>query len=827
MTKKPVNEGSAGFSRRQFLEAIGAAGALGMLGAGTSLVSFGAAAAEANSGEVLTGSHWGAFRAKVQGGRIVSYTPWGKGLLPTAQLKGVIDSIYSPTRIKYPMVRRAYLEKGPGSDPASRGTGDFVRVSWDQALDLVTKELQRIEKTYGPAATFAGSYGWKSPGKLHNCQNLLRRMMNLKGGFVNSSGDYSTGASQIVMPHVVGTLEVYEQQTAWPVVVDKSELVVFWGANPLLTNQIGWAIADHDGYAGLKALKDSGKKVICIDPIKTETCTYFNAEWLAPKPQTDVALMLGIAHTLVAEKLHDTKFLSTYTSGFDKFQPYLMGEKDSTPKTAEWAAAICGIPADVIKELARRFAKNRTMLASGWSLQRQHHGEQAHWMLVTLASMLGQIGLPGGGFGLSYHYANGGAPSADSPVMPGITDGGKAVAGAAWLTESGAATIPVGRVVDMLLNPGKPFDFNGKQAKYPDIKMAYWVGGNPFAHHQDRNRMVKAFQKLETFIVQDFQWTATARHADIVLPATTSYERNDMEHVGDYSMRTIMAMKKVVEPMFEAKNDYDIFAAIAKRLGKEKEFTEGKSEMDWIKSFYDAALSQAKAKKVEMPDFDTFWKGAGVVEFPISAEAKSFVRHAKFREDPLLNPLGTPTGRIEIYSKNIEKMAYDDCPAHPTWMEPVERLDGPNTKAPLHISTAHPHDRLHSQLCGTVLRDGYAVGGRGPCLINTADAKARGIKDGDVVRVFNERGQILAGAKVTDAIRPGVVRVSEGGWYDPADPGKPGSLCRYGDVNVLTVDIGTSKLAQGNCGHTAVGDVEKYKGEAPKPQVFVAPKNAA
>src|SRR6185369_10296338 len=177
------------------------------------------------------------------------------------------------------------------------------------------------------------------------------------------------------------------------------------------------------------------------------------------------------------------------------------------------------------------------------------------------------------------------------------------------------------------------------------VKLAYWAGGNPFAHQQDRNRMVKAFQKLETFIVQDFQWTATARHADIVLPATTSYERNDIEHVGDYSMRAILAMKKVVEPMFEARNDYDIFAGIAKRMGKEKEFTEGKSEMDWIRSFYDAALSQAKTKKVEMPAFDAFWNGAGVVEFPIPASAKTFVRHGKFREDPLLNPLGTPSGR--------------------------------------------------------------------------------------------------------------------------------------------------------------------------------------
>ena len=268
----------------------------------------------------------------------------------------------------------------------------------------------------------------------------------------------------------------------------------------MLTNQIGWTIADHDGYAGLKALKDSGKKVICIDPEKTETCTYLKAEWLAPKPQTDVAMMLGIAHTLVAEKLHDTKFLATYTTGFEKFQPYLMGESDKTPKTAEWASAICGIPAAVIKELALRFAKNRTMLASGWSIQRQHHGEQAHWMLVTLASMLGQIGLPGGGFGLSYHYANGGAPSADSPVMPGITDGGKAVAGAAWLTAGGAASIPCSRMVDMLLNPGAAYTYNGQRLISPDIRLVYWAGGNPFHHHQDLSRLLKAWQKPSSII---------------------------------------------------------------------------------------------------------------------------------------------------------------------------------------------------------------------------------------------------------------------------------------------------------------------------------------
>ncbi|ABC22088.1 trimethylamine-N-oxide reductase (cytochrome c) [Rhodospirillum rubrum F11] len=823
MSKMSPPTAFAAQTRRTFLKASAAAGALGLVA--PSLLSAGVARA-AEDGEVLTGSHWGAFRATVKGGKMTAIKPWEKDPHPSHQLTGVMDSIYSPTRIKYPMVRRAFLEKGPGASPETRGAGDFVRVTWDQALDLVAKELTRVRKDHGPTSIFAGSYGWMSPGKLHNCRSLVRRLLNQTGGFVSSSGDYSTGASQVIMPHVMGTLEVYEQPTVWPVVVEHSDLVVFWGADPMTTNQIGWLIPDHGAYVGLKALKESGKKVICIDPVRTETCDYLGAEWIAPKPQTDMAMMLGVAHTLYTEKLHDQSFLDDYTFGFDRFLPYLTGESDKTPKSAEWASAICGIPAEVIKDLARRIVKGRTMLASGWSMQRQHHGEQIHWMLVTLASMVGQIGLPGGGFGLSYHYANGGSPSATGPVLPAISDGSAAVKGAAWLAAGGAASIPVARVVDMLMNPGKEFDFNGTKAIYPDTKLIYWTGGNPFAHHQNRNRMVEAFRKVETFIVHDFQWTATARHADIVLPATTSYERNDIEQIGDYALSSVLAMKKVVEPVFEARSDFDILAAVAERLGTRDAFTEGKDEMGWIKEFYDNALGQAKAKGVTMPDFETFWKGEGVVSFPISDEAKAFVRYSAFREDPLLEPLGTPTGKIEIYSKNIEKMGYDDCPAHPTWMEPVERLDGPGAKFPLHITTSHPKSRLHSQLCGTKLRDSYTVAGREPCLINEADAKARGISNGDVVRVFNDRGQILAGAVVTNAIRPGVIRVNEGGWYDPTEPTKPGSLCKYGDVNVLTVDIGTSKLAQGNCGHTAIGDVEKYAEAAPAVTVFAAPKNA-
>ena len=815
---------SSALSRRSFVSAALASGAFGF--GATSLLSSGARAATSASRDVLTGCHWGAFRAHVADGRIVSIKPWEKNPRPSAQLPGVLDSVYSPTRIKYPMVRRAWLEHGPGADTAGRGEADFVRVGWSQALDLVAGELERVRAAHAPTAIFAGSYGWKSPGKLHNCQSLLRRMLSQNGGFVNTSGDYSTGAAQAILPYVVGSIEVYEQPTAWPLLARSSDLVVFWGADPVNNNQIGYLIADHGAYAGLDALKAARKQVICIDPVRTETCTSLDAEWIAPRPQTDVAMMLGIAHTLYTEKLHDEKFLATYTTGFDKFLPYLLGQPDGTPKTAEWAAAICDVPAAKLTELARRFAQQRTMLACGYSLQRQHHGEQAHWMRITLASMLGQIGLPGGGYGLSYHYASGGTPAATGPVLAGIGDGGASTLGADWLSKSGSSTIPVSRVVEMLRNPGKAFDFNGTRGVYPDVKLADWVGGNPFAHQQDRNQMVQAWQKLETFIVHDFQWTATARRADIVLPATTSYERNDIEQVGDYSLTHLLAMKKVIEPMFEARNDYDIFADIAERLGTKAAFTQGRTEMDWIRAFYEAARVQARAKAIEMPIFDAFWNSDDALAFPIEASAEAYVRHADFRADPLLNALGTASGRIEIFSQDVAKMGYDDCPPHPTWMEPAERLAGPTTRYPLHVDTSHPKLRLHSQLCGTALRASYAIAGREPCLMNPADAARRSLSDGDIVGVFNDRGQILAGLRISAGIRPGVIRINEGGWFDPVDPRKPGSLCRFGDVNNLTLGIGSSKLAQGNCGHTAVADVEKYTGESRPVDVFDTPRNA-
>ena len=284
----------------------------------------------------------------------------------------------------------------------------------------------------------------------------------------------------------------------------------------------------------------------------------------------------------------------------------------------------------------------------------------------------------------------------------------------------------------------------------------------------------------------------------------------------------IMTMQQVVEPLFESKNDFDIFADLAERLGFRDKFTEGRDEMEWLRHAYAGAQKQAEKKKLSMPDFDTFWKD-GVIEFP--EENKNMVLYSGFRKDPNKKPLGTPSGKIEIYSPVIAKYGYDDSPPYPMWQEPYEWLGSKEAKAhPLHLVSSHPKYRLHSQLNQTSLREMYTVKGREPMFINPADAKARGIKDGDLVRVFNGRGQMLAGAKVTNKIRQGVIRVDEGGWYDPVEPGKAGSLCKYGCNNVLSKDVRSSKLGQGSTVKTNLTQVEKYTGSVPKVTAFDPPQ---
>lgn len=779
-----------------------------------------------NKQTILTAAHWGAMNVTVENGVAVSSEMALPSQLANPMTTVVADQLYSEARVRYPMVRKGYLEGNP--DTTLRGRDEWVRVSWTEALNLVHNQLMQTRKQHGNSAIFAGSYGWYSSGSLHAARILLQRYMNLTGGFTGTTGDYSTGAAQVILPHVLGGIEVYEPQTAWQQVINHAEIVVLWGANPLTTLQIAWTAAEPQGRDYLLKLKESGKRVICIDPIRNETAKLLDAEWLPIHTATDVPLVLGIAHSLLKYNLHDSDFLDKYTTGFEQFEAYLLGKNDGQVKDAAWASRICGLSVEIIENLAKAFAAQRTMIIASWGIQRQRHGEQAHWALATLCAMLGQIGLDGGGFVFNYRLMSGGLSGQQAVRLGAISakvgeNLGQKEGQSAWLVQSSQIVFPVARIADALLNPHKTIDFNGKKITYPDIKVVYWAGGNPFAHHQDTNLLVKAWHKPETIIVNEINWTPTARMADIVLPVTTSYERNDLTMIGDYATKHIVPMKQVVAPQFEAKDDYWIFRELAKLAGQEAAFTEGKSEMQWLAEFYETARINAEKAGIQMPDFETFWQANQLVSFDNQAVTETFQRFRQFRQDPKQHPLKTPSGKIEIFSETIAAMGYDDCYGHPTWFEPEEYAGRTEADYPLALVTPHLPYRLHSQLAATSLREQYAVNGREPVLIHPKDAQERGITSGDVVRIFNKRGQILAGAVLTGNIIQGTVAVHEGAWFDPQDLNTAYPLCKNGNPNVLTRDEGTSKLAQGNSSNTAIVQIEKYIGTPPEVSVFTAP----
>ncbi|EHP6233088.1 molybdopterin-dependent oxidoreductase [Escherichia coli] len=652
-------------TRREFIKHSGiAAGALVVTSAAPL-----PAWAEEKGGKILTAGRWGAMNVEVKDGKIVSSTGALAKTIPNSLQSTAADQVHTTARIQHPMVRKSYLDN-PLQPAKGRGEDTYVQVSWEQALKLIHEQHDRIRKANGPSAIFAGSYGWRSSGVLHKAQTLLQRYMNLAGGYSGHSGDYSTGAAQVIMPHVVGSVEVYEQQTSWPLILENSQVVVLWGMNPLNTLKIAWSSTDEQGLEYFHQLKKSGKPVIAIDPIRSETIEFFgdNATWIAPNMGTDVALMLGIAHTLMTQGKHDKVFLEKYTTGYPQFEEYLAG------------------------------------------------------------------------------------------------------------------------------------------------------GGN-FTHHQDTNRLIKAWQKPEMIVVSECYWTAAAKHADIVLPITTSFERNDLTMTGDYSNQHIVPMKQAVAPQFEARNDFDVFADLAELLkpGGKEIYTEGKDEMAWLKFFYDAAQKGARAQRVTMPMFNAFWQQNKLIEMRRSEKNEQYVRYGDFRADPVKNALGTPSGKIEIYSKTLEKFGYKDCPAHPTWLAPDE-WKGTADEKQLQLLTAHPAHRLHSQLNYAELRKKYAVADREPITIHTEDAARFGIANGDLVRVWNKRGQILTGAVVTDGIKKGVVCVHEGAWPDLEN-----GLCKNGSANVLTADIPSSQLANACAGNSALVYIEKYTGNAPKLTAFDQP----
>ncbi|MEA2783336.1 MAG: biotin/methionine sulfoxide reductase [Rhodospirillaceae bacterium] len=751
-------------------------------------------------------SHWGVFSARWQDGKL-DVRPHPDDPDPNGIIGNFPGAIRHRARIAQPMVRRGWLERGPGADDR-RGCDDYVPMSWEAVLDLLGTELARVRDIHGPGAVFGGSYGWASAGRFHHAQSQIHRFLNTSlGGYVRSVNSYSSGASSVLAPHVIGDYEdLTKRNVSWEQIAEHSDTVLAFGGMALKNSMIaGGSISKHVERGAMERARTRGCRFVLVGPLRTDLPDEAGAEWISSIPGTDTALMMALVHTLVVKGLHDRGFLERYTEGWPIFERYLLGETGGQPKDADWAAAITGIPADTIMDLALSLHGRRVLIVVAHSLQRAEHGEQPVWMGAVLAAALGQIGLPGGGYGYALGAIGYYGRRYNAVPMPTLPQGRNPV----------SDFIPVARISDMLLHPGTTYRYNGQTRTYPDIRFVYWAGGNPFHHHQDLNRLRRAFRRIDTLVVHELAWTATARHADFVLPCTMTLEREDIG--GSHNDPLLIAMQPVTKPYGEARDDYAIFAGLAERLGAREAFTEGRTVRQWLEYLYEPTRTALAAQNLPAPSFDEFWV-SGSLALPQHPDDGGRLR--RFRDDPSGHPLPTPSGKIEIFSETIARFGEADCPGHPTWFAPV---DGPSPTAPLTLVANQPATRLHSQLDFGGHSADAKHRGREVAHMHPDDAVARGIGDGDIIRVFNTRGACLAGVRITDGIRRGVIQLPTGAWYDPSDPEDNSPLCVHGNPNVLTRDVGTSNLAQGCTGQLTTVEVERFDGNLPPIQAFDPP----
>ncbi len=767
-------------------------------------------------------THFGVFEAESDGSALRT-RPWRQDPDPRRIIDNVASSQHHPARISRPAVRKSFLEARRGGvedDHQTRGFEDFVEVEWDEALDLVVDELARVYGEHGSSAVYGESYGWASAGRFHHGKSQVNRFLKSLGGYVYGVGDYSYGTSKFLLPHVlgIGSSEIVAQATSMASIVQHTELFVSFGGFSKKNSALSsGGVGHHSTRDYILQARANGCEFVDITPIRDDPFPEANTQWLAPRPGTDTALMLAIAFVLDAENLVDQEFIERYTTGYERLIAYVRGESDGLPKTPEWAAELTTVPAETIRNLALRMARSRTIINVTWSMQRQHHGEQPIWMGVALAAMLGQLGLPGGGFQHGY----GSSAEAGHPIRiasPPRLPQGKNLE---------PSYIPVARISDMLLHPGTTIEHDGNEIEFPKIELVYWVGGNPFHHQQDLAKLHRAFQRPSAVIVHEQFWTATARHADIVLPATMTVERDDYgSGSGD---PLFFPMPALTKPAGEARDDFAIFSELEARLRARHadkvmmpfSFSEGRTATEWLRKLYDDWGEKLAALGSPMPSFDEFWESE-FIKIPAIDEHQ--VLFEDFRADPVAHPLNTPSGRVELFSKRIDSFGYEECPGHPVWLEPREWLGDANRKFPLHLIANQPATRLHSQLDVGSTSQTSKIQGREPVRMHPADAAERGLSDGDVVRVFNDRGACLAGLVTSDALRTGIVQLSTGAWYDP-DPEDP-SFCRHGNPNVLCTDLPSSRLSQGTTGQHALVDVEKWADPLPPITVTTPPRFA-
>jgi len=679
--------------------------------------------------------------------------------------------IYHPERLKYPLKRA-----GP------KGSGKFERISWNEALDTVADKIKEVIEKYGNQSLLLISNGGYF-GSLHLPAAAYFRLFNLLGGFSTSYGNISSQGAVFgtQASYGFGQIFVGHSKEDWL----NSKLIILWGYDP--ARMIG---GTNTLWHLIKA-KENGAKVVAIDPRYTDTALTVADQWIPIIPGTDTAMMAAMAHIMIKENLHDQEFLDKFTHGFDKYKAYVMGDEDGIPKTPEWAENICGVKASTIIELTREYATTKpAALEDAQGPARSYMGGQYTRAAIALTAMTGNIGKPGGSACGGLH----GIPYAHMfrsiAIPPGVNKAypkGPSLRGNINPRDRLNKKVHVNKVFDAILK--------GKAGGYPfDAKFAMFFQCNFVNQIGNANLSRKAMQREDLFTVVPEIWmTPTAQYADIVLPVTSFAARSDLTRPwpsGPYFGH----MNKAIEPIGECKDDIRIAEELAKRLGIEN------FELDKVvNEFMKAARKSVKEEIADLSDEDKMLRLFTVV----GGDLKQYIKdYKKYKEDgvyriPLKEPyvafkeniddfenkpFATPSGKIEIFSDQIASWNNPMCPPIPKYVPTWENRDDPLAeKYPLQFLSFHPRHSVHSELQKV---EWLQEIGLHRLWINPVDAEERGIRDGDIVLVFNERGTLSVNAWVTRRIIPGVVAMPEGAWYNPDEEG----IDRGGCANTLTKD---------------------------------------
>lgn len=646
--------------------------------------------------------------------------------------------VYSSDRILYPLKRTG-----------KRGEGKFERISWDEALNTVAAQLKHVREDYGPKSILylpmAGDV---------TCLNVaaISRVLSAAGGFSTWWGATSFHGGMFASYFSYGTIFASNTRDDLP----NSRFIIMWAWDPATT------ITGTNSAWYLARARENGAKIIGIDPLYNDSFAALADEWIPVRPGTDTAMLIAMARVMIEENLHDQEFLDKYTVGFDKFRQYVMGQEDGVPKTPAWAESITGAPAQTIQKLAREYATTKpAALMAGVGPGRTAFGEQYHRAAITLSAMTGNVGIHGGDPGArAWESISGGYPYSTGigkvlPFVPNPMEKPSDFPGI-WLHRA-YPRVHFASVADAILK--------GKAGGYPeDYKLIFLDNCDYLNQLPNINKIVKALDKIDFIVTQENYMTASARYSDIVLPTTSFVEREDMAvGVGN----TFWGFQpKIIEPLGECRSQYEIARELANRM----EVAHSQESADDI--------LRKLAESAGIPDFEKF-KATGIHWIERSGPYLAFKKQI---EDPHKYPFKTPSGKIEIYSKRIADMGHPQIPPIPKYIETWENVNDPLAlRYPLQLITKHAKGRANSKFHTLPwLQENFPQ----QLTISSVDAEERKIQEGDKVRVFNDRGETIVPAHVTQRIMPGVVILPQGAWYRPDKNGVDLS----GSANVLTKD---------------------------------------